>query len=218
MNSEKALVLIADNPFAVLSVIDRTYGYDAVDNLLAVVKQLHKGKSIPSIDLYREMVIFSLLYNAFRPSRISASDYYFGTIKVIDNVYYKLSSFLNFEPPVRFSKQFESFLSSLQKQPKLDHGDIEWDDLIDDLEFVVDAIKLTMKQNAYRMITNIGSNLPYPIPHYALEYLKSFDNRLNDNNISLSDDSADEFLIHGKKVKIANEYVIVKYLNELEKT
>ena len=204
------------NPFLIINVIEDTFDYNSFDGLLNVVRKLQQKPENPKLEVYREMILFSVIYNAFRPVKISHCDEYYGTVATIDDVYQQLSALLKIEQPVIFSKSFapshdSSALNSLSKNKK-----INWDILLEDLKLVINAVRKTMNRTAFQLVLKGEISFPCNIKELAIEYIKSFDGSLNDTNVSIISGPVSELVIFGTPFKWTNEYQFKEYLRKME--
>jgi len=204
------------NPFLILEVIEETFDYNAIDSLLKTVQILRRNPDKEKFEVYREMILFSVIYNAFRPTKISHSDEYYETVTTIDDVYRKLSGFLEIDQPTIFSKSFTPRHGSYSLNSSSKDQKIKWDDLIGDLDFVTNAVKKTMNSAAFQLAINGDASLPFNIRKLAIEYIKSLDERLNDSNVNIVFGSVGEIIIFGSKIKWISEYHFKEYLRKME--
>ena len=85
-----------------------------------------------AVSMYR----FGALYELFRPSTIDHYSPYHGTVKTMDGIFRTLSQVFDIELNTYFSRFGTNILSRiLDKQPR-DRGEVDWDELKNDVEYV----------------------------------------------------------------------------------
>lgn len=134
------------NPFLFLDV-----EVDCLEKVLT--ERIKNPDEVPVYKVYLQMHRFAEIYEAFRPHSITHSDPYRGTVGIMDKIYNTLFPYLQipFEHELVFSKQWPSFFDSLNRKRAMvefKDANIPWEELLEDLRFVQEAIKEQAKMEA----------------------------------------------------------------------
>lgn len=121
------------------------------------INDIKNNKNYSKFELVMHMVNFNNIYYKFRPQSITNDDAYFGTVKLIDNIYFTLFSYLGIEPFYHFSKYGDTFI----KSNNLSHEEINWDKMLEDTESLINSILLKIEEETFRLLCKLKKNTPW---------------------------------------------------------
>jgi len=174
--------------------------FEEIDRFEKTITCLKSDREYSRFTILHEMVLFAQIYDKFRPMTITHNDWYFGTVKKMDAIYFNLCKFIGSELLFSFSNSFSNDLEiqfKAAKQPT--HEDIAWDRLLDDIHEVSRAIKGTAEGKALELYFLLGEDVPYFVLDIIEHFIVDFNKNLTSEDVDF-DTKSNCFLIHGEKI------------------
>ena len=189
------------NPF-VSSFYHYSNFYDEIPKLGEAIEALKNNESYSKSKILYAMFEYARIYKQFRPSSITQNDAYFGTVQRMDDLYHFLFEYLNADLSITFSYSPGTYY---QRQSKMKHGDVNWDEIIADIKDIDRAILITMEEHAVDLYCILGDNTAPYIWRLVIGFiLRYFDEGIiSKDDIELKDNSV---FIKGKKIVFKNNH------------
>jgi phosphatidylglycerophosphatase A len=192
---------IMGNP---LLSIRSKYRIDLIDEINKFEQMVDKLRSDKHYSQYRilyEMINFAKYYELFRPNKITKNDFYFGTVKIMDTIYFTLFKYIESELLFSFTHSVADMKSEYSSFKKQKHEDIYWDEMIDDIRSVSNAIMASAEEKAIELYSFLGIEIKY----FVIQLIERYILRIN-KNISKNDIKSDRelLIVCGKKIERKN--------------
>jgi hypothetical protein len=202
---------IINNPILSFDEYEFDPYYD-LNDFCDTIRELKKDANYSKYKLLYKMIDFGNIYEKFRPNTITNSDSYFGTVKLIDDLFFVLFSYIGSERLFSFSKVNITYIRS--EKDIYTHEKINWDLLISDVEKIVDAIKMKIEEDAIKLFCILKEDSPYfcksIISSLILRKIKNIKREL----IKI-DYNENVIIIDGNKIHIDNCYNIIDEIYKL---
>jgi hypothetical protein len=183
MKNDSILEDIFRSPF----ILQEQYRDDFLNKLYMLRDDIKELKIDPSYSKYKvlkSMFIFSKYYETFRPVRITKNDYYFGTVKKIESIYFYLFKYLDSGLLITFSKSFNDL--EYISFPNQAHKEIEWDLMITDINGLCDVILRKAEEAAVKLFVIASGYLPHYMYDLVRKYILRHNKQLTQEDIKFN--------------------------------
>ncbi|MDR2081722.1 MAG: hypothetical protein LBP54_07565 [Campylobacteraceae bacterium] len=177
------------------------------------ITKLKNNNTYSKSRIFLHLIEYAKIYEHFRPYPITQDNPYWGTVSKIEAIYFILLKYLDCdELVIAFSSNASEIFHSYHYTKKREHTEIDWDEILDDINYISNAIMCTIGLNAIRAYYIIGHNSSYIIKTMVKKFITdSF--LIDENSIELI---KNEIHIDGKKVIAKNEHILIRWLLELK--
>jgi hypothetical protein len=204
------------NPFLAIrsryAIID--FFAEEIDFFEKTVISFKEKENISHFKLLSEMIKFAKIYELFRPKKITKNDFYFGTVKKMDTIYFTLFKLIDSELLFSFGHSIADMEVEYRYFKKQKHNEIYWDGMLEDISDIGNAIKRTAEEKALELYFLLSRETPY----FVIRIIENFILRINDK--LTKDDIMFEhkdgyFVVCNKKISAQNYYSFFEQIQNL---
>jgi hypothetical protein len=204
---------ILDNP--IHSLRENYINVDAfedLNNLKNTIIKLSNNKNYSKYELLVHMVNFKNIYEKFRPSHITNSDVYFGTVKKIEEIFVVLFWYIGIKPLFYFSKFDQAYI----KSGNYSHEEINWKEILDDVESLINSIIIKIEEKAFDLLCELKKHTPSYCLHIIFQTVRRFLKGIDVENIDFDFDN-NKLIIDKTIIEIDNYWSIKLKMIEILK-
>ncbi|MDR2509256.1 MAG: hypothetical protein LBC77_01275 [Spirochaetaceae bacterium] len=209
---------IIENPFLAIKsrylIVD--FFAEEIDFFEKILRSFKEKENISHFKLLFEMIRFAKIYELFRPKKITKNDFYFGTVKKMDAIYFTLFKFIDSELLFSFSHSITDMEVEYRNLKKQNHDEIYWDEILEDIQDIGNAIKREAEEKALELYFLLGSETPYFVIKIIEEFILKINDKLTKDDISF-DHKDGYFVICNKKINAQNYYSFFEQIQKLVK-
>src|SRR5574344_1001057 len=203
---------IANNPvFLYMSLHD--YEKTKLYGLTNLLTEFIEKKTCDKYKLVHEMTEFYFMYDLFKPAKITKNDYYWGTVKLIDKIFYNIYASFDVYPVTRFYN-LDDFTDALWQK---DRGrKVEWSLLLSDLEVVRNAIENTMYFESSKLLCLTDGDLTGDLHCVIFDLIKMYIPYIQYSDIEII--NGHDIIIKDKEIQFNNGNDFLYNLKEYSST
>jgi hypothetical protein len=158
------------------------------------------------------MVNFRNIYEKFRPSHITNSDIFFGTVKKIEKLFVVLFWYIGIEPLFYFSRVDHTYI----KSGNYSHEEIDWDLILDDVESLINSISIKIEEKAFGLLCKLKKHTPSYYQFIILQIVRKALKGIDIEKIDLDFDN-NKLIIDKTTIEIDNYWKIKLKMIEIQK-
>jgi hypothetical protein len=217
LQAEKLSELI-DNPFLAIRSRYRIVDFFAeeIDFFEEILRSFKEKENISHFKLLFEMIRFAKIYELFRPKKITQNDFYFGTVKKMDAIYFTLFRFIDSELLFSFSHSVTDIELEYQYFKNQKHGEISWDEILEDIRDIGNAIKRAAEEKALELYFLLGSETPYFVTKIIKNFILKTNDKFTKDDIQV-DHKDGYFIVCNKKIDAQNYYSFFEQIQKVVK-
>lgn len=183
------------------------------DVLYNDIIELKKNNNYSRSKVFLHLVEYWKIYEHFRPHSITQHSPYWGTVNRIEAIYFTLLKYLDCDALViTFSKNASEIFYSYTNTKKQEHCNIAWDEILNDISDISNAIIRTIELNAIEIYYVIGNNSSYIIKAMVKRFITDLF-IIDESSIELIEN---EIQINDKKIFAKNGYILIENLLRLK--
>lgn len=188
----------------------KMYELHDFDELHELVKSVCSGKDeISDLEILISMEKYALVYELFRPSKIERSDYYWGSVRIMDKIYNTLYSYLGMQKLRYFSNAF--YYQEYGEVKRISFEKVAWEYLLQDIKWVIGCIKKNIGREALKLYLNIDNDYYLGLKSLIRDYIRLM--RKNDKlEIKFIEKPIRKIIIEGREIVVDN--VQARYMLE----
>jgi hypothetical protein len=209
---------IIENPFLAIksryAIID--FFAEEIDFFEETLRSFKEKENISHFKLLFEMIRFAKTYELFRPEKITKNDFYFGTVKKMDTIYFTLFKFIDSELLFSFSHSVTGMEVEYQYFKKQKHDEIYWDGMLEDIRDIGNAIKREAEEKALELYFLLGCETPYFVINIIEDFILRINDKFTKDDIML-DYKDGHFFVCNKKINAGNYYSFFEQIQKLVK-
>jgi hypothetical protein len=206
------------NPFLAIRSRYRIVDFFAeeIDFFEEILRSFKEKENTSHFKLLFGMIRFAKIYELFRPKRITQDDFYFGTVKKMDAIYFTLFRFIDSELLFSFSRSVTDMKLEYQYFKNQKHGEISWDEILEDIRDIGNAIKGEAEEKALELYFLLGDKTPYFVTQIIKNFILRMNDKLTKEDITI-DYTDGYFVVCNKKINAQNYYTFFEQIQKLVK-
>lgn len=175
-----------------------------LNNFKNAIEELKINKEYSKYKLLFHMINFKNIYEKFRPQSITSYDSYYGTVKLIEEVFVILFNYIDMEILFTFSKIHNTYY----KNGNYSHDDIDWDSIIGNVGTIIESVILAITEKAIELLCILKDDTPYYCERIIKVYIQKVLPEVSYENIKFNYKN-NKLLISEKNIEIGNYRKII---------
>ena len=168
-------------------------------NLKNAIEELKTNKEYSKYKLLFHMIDFKNIYERFRPQTITGYDSYYGTVKLIEEIFVILFNYIDMEVLFTFSKIHNTYY----RNGNYSHDSIDWDSIIRNVEKIIESVIRAITEKAIDLLCILKEDTPHYCERIIKEYIQKVLPKVSYENIKF-DYKNNKLLINKKILEIGN--------------